>query len=123
MPGRPPSKVIARVVPGTTVASFGALASPTVAAPMTSGVSVLRALATRMRTREPPSETRTRLRTVAFDGPPVALPVGDAPHAATQLAADAGAGSTAVRARAASAAARLMPGAAARTCGTCGCGC
>src|SRR5436309_6017229 len=84
MPGRPPSKVIARVVPGTTVASFGALASPTVASPMTSGVSVLCALATRMRTREPPSETRTRLRTVAFDGPPVALPVGDAPQAATQ---------------------------------------
>src|SRR5437764_1552954 len=89
IPGWPPLKVIARVVPATTVASFGALASPIVAAPMTSGVSVLSALATRTRTALPPSDTRTRLRTVAFAGPPVALPVGDAPHAATHCEAGA----------------------------------
>src|SRR3954469_11023665 len=84
MPGRPPSNVIRRLVPGTSEASAGALAAAIVAAPITSGVSVLSALATRMRTRVPPSETRTRLRPVASVGPPVAEPVGDAPHAAIQ---------------------------------------
>src|SRR3954463_13793435 len=83
MPGRPPSKVMGRLVPGASEASAGALAAAIDAAPITSGVSVLSELATRMRTRVPPSETRTRLRTVASVGPPVAEPVGDAPHAAT----------------------------------------
>src|SRR3954453_6081825 len=104
MPGRPPSKVIRRLVPGTSEASGGVLAAAIDAAPMTSGVSVLSALATRMRTRVPPSETRTRLRTVALVGPPVAEPVGDAPHAAIQwgvaAAAPAGAAPRAAAARA-----------------------
>src|SRR4051794_38573951 len=89
---RPPPNVTGRLVPGTSDASPGALASATEAAPMTSGVSVLRALATRMRTFVPPSETRTRLRTVTSVGPPLGDPVGEAPQAAIQagVAAEAG---------------------------------
>src|SRR3954470_22546382 len=82
MPGLPPSKVTTRLVPGTRVATPGPLASAIDAAPMTMGVSVLRALATRMRTRLPPTEGRTRVRTVALEGPPVGPPVGEPPHGA-----------------------------------------
>src|SRR3954470_1011590 len=82
-----PPNVTARLVPGLMRASPGAWARAIVAAPTTSGVSVLSALASRMRTRVPPTDTRTRLRTVASLGPPVASPVGDAPHAAIHCGA------------------------------------
>src|SRR3954452_4318116 len=84
MPGCPPN-VIGRLVPGTSAALPGALASATDALPITSGVSGLSAFATRMRIAEPPTDTRTRLRTVACEGPPVAAPVGEAPHAAIHV--------------------------------------
>src|SRR6267154_4344280 len=90
MPGRPP-KVMARVVPGTSSALPGDFASATEALTMTSGVSVLNAFARRMRIAVPPTDTRTRLRTVALSGPPVADPVGAAPHATIHVAALAGA--------------------------------
>src|SRR3954451_10156561 len=102
MPGCPP-KVIARDVPGTSAALPGALARATDAAPMTSGTEPFSALATRMRTRVPPTDTRTRLRTVDRAGPPSADPAGDAPHAATQSAARAGAAAAVTRTTAASA--------------------
>ena len=76
-----------RDVPGTSAALPGDLARATDAAPMTSGTEPFSALATRMRTRVPPTDTRTRLRTVDRAGPPSADPAGDAPHAATQSAA------------------------------------
>src|SRR3954452_8892967 len=84
-----PPKVTARLVPGLMRASPGAWARAIVARPTASGVSVLSALARRMRTRAPPTDTRTRLRTVASLGPPVASPVGDAPHAAIHCGAAA----------------------------------
>src|SRR3954452_20153836 len=91
MPGCPPN-VIGRLVPGTSAALPGALASATDALLITSGVSGLSAFATRMRIADPPTDTRTRLRTVACEGPPVAAPVGEAPHAAIHEAAWAAAG-------------------------------
>src|SRR3954462_12848672 len=84
-----PPKVTARLVPGLMRASPGAWARAIVARPTTSGVSVLSALASRMRPRVPPTDTRPRLRTVASLGPPVASPVGDAPQAAIHCGAAA----------------------------------
>src|SRR3954453_5544324 len=102
MPGCPPN-VMARDVPGTSAALPGAFARAIDAAPMTSGTEPFRALATRMRTRVPPTDTRTRLRTVDRAGPPPAAPAGDAPPAATQSAARAGAAAAVTRTTAASA--------------------
>src|SRR2546429_110782 len=109
MPGRPP-KVMARLVPGTRSALPGDFASATEALPMTSGVSVLNALATRMRIAVPPTDTRTRSGRVALWGPRVADPVGAAPHAAIHVAALATAGAPTVRAASQTASARIFKG-------------